>query len=95
MMLRSDQIKNEIKQCEDIIAKLNTQLTALNEELGKITNENLCGKILYISKEAAGDARELINRDLVKAGKDILKKTYYCPQCKAWHLATHKRNKYT
>lgn len=47
-----------------------------------------CGKILYPSAKAAHAARKLINRDLVKVGKEPMKRAYFCHRCEAYHLTT-------
>ena len=47
-----------------------------------------CGKILYGSQSEADKARNLINRDLKKVGKDLIKRSYFCAACEAWHVTT-------
>jgi len=47
-----------------------------------------CGKILYTSEKAAHKARKLINRDLKKEGKELMRRAYHCHECDAWHLTT-------
>lgn len=97
------QIRNQIEGQEQKIAKAQKRIEELNQELTDylaavqlepepvqaiVDNHNYCGKILYASKKAANSARRLINRDLVKAGKKPMKRSYFCDQCEAWHLTT-------
>lgn len=98
------EILNQISGQEQKIAKAQKRIDDLQHELSGllsaqiervtpsaellVDNHNYCGKILYASKKAANSARKLINRDLVKAGKPQMRRSYFCERCEAWHLTS-------
>lgn len=79
------------KRIEELQADLSALLTAKIEHISPVEpvdNHNYCGKFLYTSKKSANSARKLINRDLVKAGKPQMRRSYFCERCEAWHLTS-------
>lgn len=93
-------IREMIKGQEQKIAKAQKKIDELNEALFEYLTSipepiappkdqhNYCGKILYTVEKAAHSARKLINRDLIKMGKEPMKRAYFCHRCEAWHLTS-------
>jgi hypothetical protein len=89
--VRSEQIKNEITQSEAAIQKHQDKIKLLKDELDKIADPALCGKILYPSEKEARKAIKLVNVQIYKykgAKASKIKSFYYCDICKAYHLTS-------
>lgn len=50
----------------------------------------MCGKHIFLSQTDAAIAIHGINRD---KKQDRLSKTYYCDQCKGWHISSKRKRK--
>lgn len=97
-------LRDAIRQQEEKKAKIQARIEEMAQELADylaslppplppfsvppVDNHDYCGKILYPSEKAAHKARKLINRDLLKKGKELMRRAYFCHRCEAWHLTT-------
>lgn len=97
-------LRDAIRQQEEKKAKIQARIEEMTQELADylaslppplppfsvppVDAHDYCGKILYPSEKAAHAARKLINRDLKKKGKELMRRAYFCDKCEAWHLTT-------
>jgi hypothetical protein len=83
-------IRASIKETQRALDEYLASLPALQAALLLPTRDahDYCGKILYATEKAAHAARKLINRDLKKKGKELMRRAYFCDKCEAWHLTT-------
>jgi hypothetical protein len=88
--------EQKIENCRKKIQELQNELISYRAVMASVKEfkeppvdlTGYCGKILYISPKAAQSAMRLINRDLKKAKKPPLVRSYHCVKCDAWHLTT-------
>jgi len=85
-----EQARKRIEEIEIELAVYLDSLPVKSEPFAMAPKDNhdYCGKILYASEKAAHAARKLINRDLKKKGKELMRRAYLCDKCEAWHLTT-------